>query len=70
MCRICGKFICPPPCPNYEGDSAERGKRVAVCSNCECSICEEDEIRFKYGFPYCLDCYTKQRDDTEQSKRI
>ena len=57
MCRICNKFICPPPCPNYSGESAERGKRIAICHACGRSICEYDDINFDYGFPYCLDCY-------------
>ena len=70
MCRICGKFICPPPCPSYDGESAERGKKIAVCTACECSICEYDEIRFKYGFPYCLDCFNEIREDTTQNLGI
>ena len=57
MCRICGKYICPASCPEYEGRSAERGVMIGLCGGCGGRICEYDFFVYSYGKPYCLDCY-------------
>ncbi|MBE6531877.1 MAG: hypothetical protein E7679_07340 [Ruminococcaceae bacterium] len=57
MCRICGKYICPPSCPSYDGESAEMGKMIGRCSECGVRLCEYDDIVYSYGKPYCVDCY-------------
>ncbi len=57
MCRICGKYICPPACPSYDGESAERGRRIGFCASCNRTLCEYDYIGYSNGKPYCLDCY-------------
>ena len=57
MCRICGKYICPPVCPSYDGESAERGRRIGFCARCGRTLCEYDYIGYSDGKPYCLGCY-------------
>ena len=57
MCRICGKYICPPACPSYEGESAERGRRTGWCRGCGEALFEYDEVRYSGGKPYCFACY-------------
>lgn len=69
MCRICGKYICPPPCPSYTGDSAEGGKMIGRCCNCGDILREYDYLRYAYGNLYCYDCYritTDERGDYER----
>ena len=65
MCRICGKYKCPPSCPSYEGDSAERGKKVGNCGLCGDSLCEDDYINYSYGKPYCIDCIEILRSEND-----
>ena len=71
MCRICGKYKCPPSCPEYEGESAERGKRVGVCHICGVGLCEYDDIVYSYGKPYCMACYKdRERGESEMIEAI
>lgn len=74
MCRICGKYKCPPSCPEYAGESAERGKRVGVCQECGEGLCEYDEFVYSYGKPYCMACYKEReeegREDMTEATRI
>ena len=65
MCRICGKYICPPACPSYDGESAERGRAKGRCYVCGAMVCEYDEIVYSSGKPYCFACYR----EVERSKR-
>ncbi|MBQ8140137.1 MAG: hypothetical protein IJ038_00385 [Clostridia bacterium] len=65
MCGVCGKYICPPPCPFHNGESAERGRKRGECYACGESLCEYDEIRFSYGKPYCVDCFEKLSEKEE-----
>ena len=72
MCRICGKYICPPPCPSYMGESAERGKMIGRCNRCGDRLCEYDYLRYAYEKLYCHKCYkimSKKRGDYERGKR-
>ena len=62
MCQICRKYKCPPSCPSYDGESAERGVRVAFCAACGSSLCEYDYIEYSYGKPYCCDCIKMNTD--------
>ena len=62
MCRICGKYICPPPCPSYKGESAERGKKIGICTVCGNDLHEYDYLRYAYGKLLCYDCYKTTRE--------
>ena len=57
MCSFCAKYICPPACPRYSGENAEKGKLLAVCHGCGRSLREYDNIDFSYGKPYCFECF-------------
>ena len=72
MCRICGKYICPPPCPSYCGESAEMGKMIGRCAGCGERLCEYDYLRYAYGKLLCHRCYkimTDERGDYERDNR-
>ena len=56
MCDICGKYICPPACPSYSGDSAEFGRCVGVCRKCGRSIYADNEYFGSVSARICLDC--------------
>ena len=59
VCDICEKYICPPSCPSYKGDSAEFGKAVAICRKCGRYIyADDDYFRDKTGRT-CSDCAEK-----------
>ena len=70
MCLICGKYKCPPTCPEYEGESAERGRAVGLCSVCGSVICEYDDMEFSYGKPYCIDCYNKESEGENMTEAV
>ena len=38
MCNICGRYKCPPECPNYEYH------KVGICEQCGEELYEEYEI--------------------------
>lgn len=56
MCSICGKYLCPPACPSYRGDSAELGKRVGICRKCGRYIYENEDYYGSVGAKICEDC--------------
>ena len=56
MCRICGKYNCPPACPSYNGESAELGERIDFCAVCGTPLYQYEYIKYSYGKPYCVDC--------------
>ena len=55
MCKECGKYECPPACPNYISSRELRG--------CRCEWCEEFyekwELVYIGGKPYCADCVSE-----------
>ena len=69
MCRICGKYICPPQCPSYSGESAERGRMIGRCYVCGESLCEYDYLRYAYRKLLCYDCYKGMSDDRGEYER-
>ena len=56
MCDICGGYFCYPSCPSYNGDSAEFGKRLFLCSRCGRSIYEIDDYTKDEDNVYCEEC--------------
>ena len=56
MCKTCGRYICPPNCPEYLGKNIERGKIYGSCAECgEIIYCDDDYIR-KSELIYCKVC--------------
>ena len=69
MCAICRRYICPSACPSFEGESAELGKRLFVCSMCDEPIYETDEYGIRYGNPYCKKCIELDKTEREREER-
>lgn len=55
MCKECGKYECPPACPNYISPCEARGRR---CEWCE-EFYEKGELVYIDGKPYCADCISE-----------
>ena len=70
MCKICRKYKCPPSCPSYDGESAERGKRVGECALCGTTLCEYDYIEYTYGKPYCYECIDMRFDEIVKKSKV
>ena len=70
MCRICRKYKCPPSCPEYDGESAERGVRIGYCALCGAALCELDYVEYSYGKPYCYDCIEKYSDKIVKKTKV
>jgi len=56
ICDYCGQYVCPPPCPDFEGRVAGLGRSVS-----ECSICGQrfyvSDVCFGYkNKPICIEC--------------
>ena len=56
MCDICGRPICPPACPSYNGRSAELGHRVGICRKCGRSIYTGESARQEFDSLVCGEC--------------
>lgn len=54
MCRVCKRLICPPSCPNFEGER-KTGRRIR-CVMCGEALTAESGFYQRHGFPYCEDC--------------
>ena len=70
MCKICRKYKCPPRCPSYDGESAERGKRVGYCTLCGTTLCEYDYFEYSYGKPYCYECINMNTDKIVKKTKV
>ena len=57
MCEICKRFICPPACPSYDGRSAEKGKRIAVCRVCGAELYADSDFFVKGATFLCKICH-------------
>ena len=57
VCKYCGKYKCPPPCPSYQGESAERGKPIGICRKCGGYIYRYDDYFDGIGGLVCDQCF-------------
>ena len=55
MCKECGKYECPPACPNYLSPFVAGGKRCAWCEE----FYEARELLYVGGKPYCAECISE-----------
>ena len=69
MCRICRKYLCPPSCPSFCGDSAERGRAISNCALCDAYICEYDEYEILHDKLLCEECIKKIEEQQDLFER-
>lgn len=55
MCSECGKFECPPACPNYISPREQSGRRCAWCDD----FYDARDTVFICGKSYCVDCVSE-----------
>ncbi len=55
MCNECGKYECPPPCPNYVSPHERSGGRCAWCEE----YYAKGELFRIGGKSYCVDCVSE-----------
>jgi len=56
MCKTCGRYICPPACPEYSAKSATRGAIYGSCHECGEIIYRDDNYIRKCEILYCEKC--------------
>ena len=56
MCEICHRYRCPSVCPNYDGESAERGRPQRRCGYCGRYIYKDESYTRFAGKVFCEAC--------------
>lgn len=54
MCQFCRQLICPPFCPNADGNDRAYGD--ALCRNCGAKLPKDGFHYLSHGKPYCREC--------------
>lgn len=61
MCEICGRYICPPGCPN-----AELPDTACRCDECGKKLLYGDNVTKIKGFSFCEDCVIENTRELEE----
>ncbi len=56
ICKICGQYICPSSCPEFDGFVAGLGSALGECELCSARVYEGDEYYIKNGKILCEEC--------------
>ena len=56
ICKICGQFVCPPACPEFDGYVAGLGSAKSECETCGVRNYDGDGHFIKNGKAICIDC--------------
>ena len=56
ICKICGQFVCPPACPEFDGYVTGLGNATSECEICGVRNYEGDGHFMKNGKAICSEC--------------
>ena len=56
ICKICGQYVCPPSCPEFDGFVVGLGSSLGECDICSARVYEDDGHFEKNGKLLCEDC--------------
>ncbi len=57
ICEICNKFVCPPPCPGFDGRVIGLGEPLSECEMCGARLYSEAEAYpTPSGARVCSEC--------------
>lgn len=56
MCDICGRMLCPPSCPSYDGRDSERGMSLGRCAECGAYLYEDSDFFIDRQKLFCKPC--------------